>query len=136
MTQIIRPIIMLAILSVFLVIASSPVKAQFDPLQPTCDATSDTQEAGAICADSANPPENDPTGDNGIVVRVANLIAIVAGVIAVFIMVIAGITMITSNGDPGKVTKSKNTIIYVAIGLIVIMLARTIVTFVITRFIA
>jgi hypothetical protein len=114
---------------------TSTVSAQLgDPLEKTCEAARDSGGTGAeeICAASANP--EDPTGDGGIIVKAANLLAVVAGIIAVFIMIVSGITMMTSGGDPSKVTKARNTIIYVAIGLVVIILSRTIVVFVVTRF--
>ena len=115
------------------IVAVAPVGAQLDPLQKTCEGISEDDDASSICVASSAP--DDPNADGGIVVKTANLLAVVAGIIAVFIMIVAGITMMTSGGDPGKVSKSRNTIIYVAIGLILILLARTIVVFVITRFV-
>ena len=116
---------------VFQGVLSSGASAQFDPLEPTCDATSDTQEAQAICDASSNP--EDPFDDGNIVADIANILAFAGGIIAVFIIVIAGITMMTSGGDAGKVTNSRNAIIYAAIGLVVIVLARTIVVFIFSR---
>jgi hypothetical protein len=135
MKNLLSTFIALAILTTPLLITST-VSAQLeDPLEKTCEAARDTGGTGAedICAASAGP--EDPTADGGIVVTAANLLAVVAGIIAVFIMIISGISMMTSSGDPSKVTKARNTIIYVAIGLIVIILSRSIVVFVVTRFI-
>lgn len=54
----------------------------------------------------------------------------IAGIIAVIVIIIAGITYVTSSGDPNKTTKAKNQILYAAIGIMVIVTA-----FVITNFI-
>jgi len=54
--------------------------------------------------------------------------------IAVVIIVIAGLRLIVSQGDEEAKEKSKKTILYVIIGLLVIFFARAIVTFVLTFF--
>jgi hypothetical protein len=111
---------------------SSLVGAQFDPLKPACETKTGSGGADEICKASETPV--DPiTGEGGIITKVANILAIVAGVIAVIVIIIAGITMMTSGGDAGKVASSRNAIIYTAIGLVVIVLARTIVVFIFNR---
>ncbi len=52
------------------------------------------------------------------------------GILCVLMMVIGGISYAMSAGNPGKITKAKNTIMYSAIGLIIIILAAAIVNFV------
>jgi hypothetical protein len=112
--------------------ASSIVGAQFDPLEKPCESKVGSGGADEICEKSANP--TDPiTGDGGIITKIANIFALVAAVIAVIVIIIAGISMMTSAGDAGKVASSRNTIIYTAVGLLVIVLARTIVVFIFNR---
>lgn len=53
-----------------------------------------------------------------------------AGVIAVIVIVVAGFMYVTSGGDPAKVVRAKNAILYAVIGLVVIILA-----FIITGFV-
>lgn len=108
---------------------SGVVYAQFDPLETTCDAKVGSGGANQICNESKKGDDK-ITGDSGIITRVANILAIVAAIIAVIVIIIAGITMMTSQGDAGKVATSRNTIIYTAIGLVVIVLARSLVLFV------
>ncbi len=62
-----------------------------------------------------------------------NGVYFVAGFIAVLMMVIGGISYITSTGDSGKVTKAKNTIIYAAIGLVFVALAFFITDFILVE---
>jgi hypothetical protein len=56
---------------------------------------------------------------------------IVAGAVAVLIMVIGGIRYITSTGDSKRIQAAKDTILYAIMGLVVVILARSIVGFVI-----
>ena len=50
--------------------------------------------------------------------------------IAVVMIILGGITYATSQGDPSKVKKGKDTILYGIIGLVVALLAFAIVQFV------
>jgi len=54
----------------------------------------------------------------------------IIGVVAVVMIILGGISYATSQGDPGKVKKGKDTILYGVIGLIVALLAFAIVNFV------
>lgn len=58
---------------------------------------------------------------------------VLAGV-AIIVIVIAGIMYTISNGDTGKVKNAKNIILYAVVGLVVALLASTIISFVIDRF--
>lgn len=55
----------------------------------------------------------------------------VLGIVAVIYIIIGGINYMTSSGEPGKVKKARDTILYAVIGLIVCVLAFAIVNFVI-----
>ncbi|MBM3206851.1 MAG: hypothetical protein FJZ43_04505 [Candidatus Staskawiczbacteria bacterium] len=65
------------------------------------------------------------------VIRIYNLIKYAATFIAVIMLVIAGVSYITSGSDPGKRESSKNTIMYVFIGLAIIWAAPWFVQFMI-----
>lgn len=54
----------------------------------------------------------------------------IIGVVSVVMIILGGISYATSQGDPGKVKKGKDTILYGIIGLIVALLAFAIVNFV------
>lgn len=66
----------------------------------------------------------------GTVGLTLNVVYVVVGVIAVIFIIIGGINYTTSQGDPVKVKKAKDTILYGIIGLIVSLLAFAIVQFV------
>lgn len=67
-----------------------------------------------------------------IVQTIINVIIGVVGIIAVVMMIVGGISFITSQGDTNKVTKARNTILYGVVGLIVALLAFAIVNFVLS----
>jgi hypothetical protein len=63
---------------------------------------------------------------------IINVILGVLGLIAVVVIIIGGVMFVTSSGDPGKVKKGKDTILYGIIGLVIALLAYAIVNFVLT----
>jgi ABC-type Fe3+ transport system permease subunit len=65
---------------------------------------------------------------------IVNILLYILGAIAVVMIVIGGIRYTTSNGDSSAITSAKNTILYSVIGLVVAILAYSIVNFVLTQF--
>ena len=57
----------------------------------------------------------------------------VAGIVAVIIIVIGGIRYTSSNGDPGSVKAAKDTILYAVVGLVTVLMAAAITDFVINN---
>ena len=108
-----------------LAVPAAPAAAE-DVFEDICD------QPGA--ADSALcEPEHDPiTGPDGVIARVTNIVAAIAGILAVIIIIWGGFTYITSAGDANKATSARNTIVYAAIGLVVIVLAQTLVIFILS----
>lgn len=74
------------------------------------------------------------TADNRAVYRIVNLVFMIAGAVAVIIVIIAGINYSLSVGEPSKTAKAKNAIIYSVVGLVMVVAAFVIVRFVIARF--
>ena len=64
--------------------------------------------------------------------KIINVILGVLGIVAVVIIVLGGVQYTTSAGDPGKVKKAKDTILYGIIGLVVALLAFAVVNFVLS----
>ncbi|NCQ54286.1 hypothetical protein COV88_03170 [Candidatus Saccharibacteria bacterium CG11_big_fil_rev_8_21_14_0_20_41_19] len=69
-----------------------------------------------------------------ITASVLGMVYTAAGIIAVITIIIGGYMYTISGGSPGEVEKSKNTILYAVIGLIVIIGAFVITQFVLGRF--
>ncbi len=72
-------------------------------------------------------PKGSP--DN-VISNVLKIVFALAAAIAVLIIVIAGLRMTTSSGNPDAVNRARNTIVFAAIGLIVCLGGFVIVTFV------
>ncbi len=62
-----------------------------------------------------------------------NLLSVIVGIIAVIMIIIGGMRFILSDGDSGKVTSARNTIMYALIGLILVAFAQIIVKFILNR---
>lgn len=87
-----------------------------------------------------NIPDESATGggvsENSLwdtVRNIINLIIGILGVVAVIMIVIGGVTYVTSSGEAANVTKAKNIIMYAIIGLVVALLAYAIVNFVLNN---
>lgn len=77
------------------------------------------------------------TGQNSapnMIEIVINTLLYVLGMVAVLMIVIGGIRYTTSNGNPSQVKAAKDTILYSVVGLVVAILAYTIVNFVLNWF--
>ena len=69
--------------------------------------------------------------DKTIIPTVLNIFFIVLGGVSLIVIIISGIRLMTSSGDPQAVTKARNTIIYAAVGLAISISAFTIVSVVV-----
>jgi type IV secretory pathway VirB2 component (pilin) len=63
-----------------------------------------------------------------------NIVYFIAAIIAVIVIIVAGIMYSTSAGNAGSVSKAKNLILYSIVGLVIIFAAFAITNFVIGRF--
>lgn len=81
------------------------------------------------------PPNSLPRVEAGSsqIETVLQVVFIIAGVVSVFMITIAGLNYVISSGDPQKTAKAKDTILYAVIGLVISVLSFTIVRFVIGR---
>ena len=71
---------------------------------------------------------------NQVVQNGLNILYYIVGAVAVIMIIIAGLTMITSAGNAEAVKKAKNTILYAVIGIVFVLLAFTITHFIIGSF--
>lgn len=69
-----------------------------------------------------------------LLVAGVNLAFYIAGIVAVIVIIVAGISYATSMGDSGRIAKAKNMILYAVIGLVVLIAAFAITNFVMSRF--
>ena len=81
----------------------------------------------ALTANEINIPD---TSGEQVLVNILNLFYFVAGIVAVIIIIIAGLSFTVSGSNPAALTKARNAILYSVIGLIVILSAFGITQFV------
>jgi ABC-type Fe3+ transport system permease subunit len=70
---------------------------------------------------------------SNVIVGIINGIVAILGIVAAIFVIVGGVNYMTSQGDPGKLQKAKNTILYSVIGLIIAALAFAIVNFVVAN---
>jgi Type IV secretion system pilin len=85
----------------------------------------------AACTD--NNSTNPLIGSNGLIIHIADIIAYIAGAAAVIILIISGLRFVTSGGDPEKVRLARVTATGALIGLAVIVLAKVLIDFVLSK---
>ena len=109
-------------MALFVVGVAAPALA-YD-LVPSCNDHSDA----AICPE-VESDTNTIYGPDGIITKVAKIIAIIVGVASVIIIIVSGIQYMTSSGDPATVNKAKDAIIYALVGLAVAVIAQVVIVF-------
>jgi type IV secretion system pilin len=95
-----------------------------------CDINKQTANS-PICKDKNTTA--DPVNDK--IKTAANIVAIVTGVAAVILIILGGLTMVTSAGNAEAVASARKRIVNAVIGLVVVALAWTIIAFVTDRLI-
>lgn len=121
-----RLISVCAMIFVMMFLASSTSLA-FNPIDEACDGSA-ASSSSSVCQDNATVnPEQLVDKNEGLVNRIANIIALVGGILAVIFIMINGLTIMTSTGDSTKINKARDGLIYAAIGVVVIILSRIII---------
>jgi hypothetical protein len=124
--------LILALATLGIIIAGTSVPALAAPYNPFGNIDCTDAPNTAVCQD-ANSTDNPITGPKGVVMKVANILAILAGIAAVIVIVVAGFMYVTSAGDAKATGQAKNAIIFALVGVAVIVFARTIIAFVISK---
>lgn len=105
----------------------------------TCDGVSGTQLAACSACEAEEGAEWDHAAGkcggkskdiNNIIHTVINTMLFIVGILAVVMIIFAGIRYVTAAGDKGKVDTAKNTIIYSIVGLVVSIVAFALVQWV------
>ncbi len=125
--------ISLLIMSVFGLLLVSPMTYAKEVNDANAKSSSKSQSSG-------NDPQDVGTSDEwglpdrplttGSVANVLNKIYALLGMIAVIMILIGGFNYVTSAGDESKIRKGKNTIVAAVVGLIIVILAYAITSFV------
>ncbi len=116
-------------LIVFMLVPAAPAAA-WDPFggfkEPGGGCTSTASNAVVCNTDGKDPI----SGTQGVLRKVTNVIALIAGVAAVILIIISGFQFITSGGDSGKVASAQSALIGAIIGAVIVVFAQAILQFV------
>lgn len=122
-----RLLIAVAILTGMLMPATA---LAYNPLDPAC--TNGSQSA--VCQQAQGQGSTDPlVGPNGVINKVANIIAIITVIGGTIMVLIGGFFFVTSAGNPENVKKAKDRIVAGLIGIVVVTIAWAIVRFITDR---
>jgi hypothetical protein len=124
-------ILFLSTLGVILIISASYADAT--TFSTVCSDSANIMAASdvsssAFCQDHSTT--NPILSSGGVLNKATNIITAIAGFIAVVMIIVSGLQMVTSSGNPEKISSARNTIIYSSVGLVVIALARLIILFI------
>jgi hypothetical protein len=89
---------------------------------------------GITCNAYGAPQINSLADVLRIVGNVVLIVMTMAGSLAVIFIIVGGIWYVVSLGSPSRIERAKNTIMYAVIGLILVIIAEAIVTFLVKGF--
>ena len=115
---------LLSMLIFFIFLMMVPIKAQaFDLFTSNpCDNTDAKGAKSSICQ-QATTQSKDKNPVAGIIQTASSIVALLAGILAVLMIIISGFTLITSAGSQDAVANSKKRITSSVVGLIIVGLA-------------
>jgi hypothetical protein len=125
--------VVLAILSVGLSIPvmAPPAAASAQNLfNPICNIPGVDTSSSTVCHDQ-NTQKNPFSGTDGVLYKVASLLAFGVGVASVVMVIVGGLKYIFSSGESARIDSARNTIIYALVGLLVSLVAQGLIVFVI-----
>ncbi len=114
-------------LVVGLVVYSAPAYAA-SPIDPAKTAVCDgvSGQTGGSCGKGSSV-------DLATIIKaILTVLSIVAGLLSVIMIVVAGFKYTTSRGEAAAIGSAKNTLTYAIVGLVVVVMAQFIVRFVLT----
>jgi len=110
-------------------------------LAPVSVLAQDSNPNAKLFAVCAKEPETaicqDRNTTQNPVIRIiriaANIVAFLTGIAAVIMIVLSGFVFVTSGGNPERTSNARRRLIYSLVGLIVVALSWTIITFLLNR---
>ena len=95
------------------------------------NAACDADQSNPYCVGQKQNNTEDPIVKT--IRKVTDTVAMVGGIVAVIFVIMSGYRYVTSSGDPQKTTAARSTLIYALVGLVVIIVAQSIVLLVLNR---
>jgi Type IV secretion system pilin len=92
-----------------------------NPLNKACQSAAAKQSPA--CKTSGQDPIS---GKNGILYRVSRIFALITAIGAVIVIIVGGLTYVSSGGDTNKANSGRRMIVGAVIGLVIVALAETV----------
>lgn len=70
---------------------------------------------------------------SNIISTIVDILSIIVGALSVIMIIVGGLKYVVSSGDSAGTQSAKNTILYAIVGLVIVIFAQVIVSFVISR---
>ena len=109
----------------------------YNPLTPcpsgNCTNACPPGSTVAVCSDAANQTNATTNPVVDVITTAAKIVSIIIGFASVALIIISGVTLITSGGNPEAVKSSRGRIIGAVVGLVVAALAWSLATYVLTK---
>ncbi|HET7529230.1 MAG TPA: pilin [Candidatus Saccharimonadales bacterium] len=106
-------------------LGSPAVYANDSKLFTACNTNDQTKNNKTVCPSQGT--KKNPV--NHILHVAANILALITGLAAVILIIVSGISMITSGGNSEAVGNARKRLINAVIGLVIVALAWTIISF-------
>jgi hypothetical protein len=121
------------ILTVLISLAAAPASTALalTSINTACSVQNgaNNPKSSALCTAPVEPI----TGTGGALNQATNLIAVIAGAAAIIMIIVSGIFFVTADGDSSKAAGARNALIGAVIGLVIVVAARSIINFVLTK---
>lgn len=130
MRQLVLSILRLTALLILPLALSLSVTASAVDVFPICDGNASTTD---VCQ---SVPNHGTAGENPIIKAIKFIILILSfiiGIAAVIMIIMAGLWFITANGDAQAVARARSAVLYALIGVVVVLLAQSLVAFVLNK---
>lgn len=98
------------------------------PLSLAASSAASKAQVGVNAVGGGGAPQLEAT-----ITTIVNTLLYAVGIVAVIVIIVAGLQYILAAGDQAKITKAKDTVLYAVVGIVVAALAFAIVTFVTSR---
>jgi hypothetical protein len=123
--------VLITVLSALVLVSTAPLYAAAPkaPKDAVCEGAGLVGSGAGGCTTAAG------SKSIGNIVSIAvNLFSAIIGIIAVVMIMVGGVKYITSQGEPAQTAAAKNTVLYAAIGIVVVVLSQVIVRYVLNKF--
>ena len=101
------------------------------PAYALINASRDAACSGVALSDTSAPCDATASSSITNIIRNAlNLLSFLAGVLAVIMLIVAGIRFITSQGEGSNTATARNAVLYAIIGLVIVAISQILVRFV------